>query len=186
MSTTADRTSMTVPAMLVGECVTLNRHLMVAVTVDPAEATALRTAVVEVLEGDGLWCGPGAASRRCRRRLLDLVVAGGVSAAVVDGADYDNPGKARAACLLAVAGLADTAGVDRVVLARDDTRAAADSEGSVELAHRAGASPVLRCEHNDAAGEPLTVLAELLVWSWAQGGDVRRSVGRALSAVHLV
>ena len=63
-------------AVLVGECTTPGRHLMVAVTVDPRVAETLRTSVAEVLVGDGLWCGPAAASPLCRAQLCALVVAG--------------------------------------------------------------------------------------------------------------
>lgn len=162
------------------------RHLMVAVTVDPVMVGELRASVAGVVERDGLWCGPAAASRRCRSGLLRVVLAGGVSAEVVDAADYDDADDARAACLLAVAGLADTAGLDRVVLARDDTRAADDLSKSETLAYQAGASPGLCCEHADAGTEPLTVLAELLAWCWSEGGDARRAVADALRAVHRV
>ncbi|GAB2939034.1 hypothetical protein GCM10027047_39120 [Rhodococcus aerolatus] len=185
-TTAADLIDVTSPAVIVGECAAPNRHLMVVMTVEPTSAAGLRTAVAGVLERDGLWCGPAAATPRCRAGLLELVVTGGVSAEVIDAADYDDPGQARAACLVQVAGLADAAGVVRVVFARDDACAAADSAGSGELAHRAGVSPALRCEHADIVDEPLTVLAEVLVRCWAQGGAARRGLASVFIAAHVV
>lgn len=174
------------PVVLVGECTTPGRHLMVAVTVDPVVADALRASVAEVLTSDGLWCGPGAASPLCRAQLRALLVAGGVVAEVVDAADYDDPARAREACLGTVAELADAAGATRVVLARDDACAAGDISGSGALARRVGASPGLCFTHADTEGEPLTAVAEVLVWCWAQGEDTRRSVSGAWAGLHVV
>ncbi|GAB2939214.1 hypothetical protein GCM10027047_39280 [Rhodococcus aerolatus] len=170
----------------VGERADVGRHLMVMVTVDPAAAAVVRESVAELLAGDGLWCGPAAAGPRCRTALLALVVSGVVSAEVVDAVGYDAAAEGRQACLARVAALADAAEVDLLVLARDDSCAKQDWAQSGELAYRVGASPALCCEHADVDVEPLTVLAELLVWSWTRGGDTRRAVANALTAVHLV
>lgn len=173
------------PVVLVAECTTVGGHLMVAVPVDAAQGPRLQTAVTTLLEGEGLWCGPAAASRRCRAGLLELVVAGGVSAEVIDAAGYDDPAHARAACLAGVAEIADDLGANRVLLVRDDVCAATDEAGSAALFHRVGASPELLCSHADVEGEPLTVLAEVIVWCWMQGGELRRAVAAALAGVRV-
>lgn len=165
-------------AVLVAERADADRHLMVAITVDPAGEAVLRAAVDAVLEADGLWCGVAAASPGCRAGLLDLAVAGGVSADVVDAAGYDEPDRARAECLGEVETIADAAGVDSLVLARDDSCAADDAARAGELAPR--------CTHADTGAEPLIALAGVLVWCWWRGGDTRRSVAAALRAVYVV
>lgn len=173
-------------AVFVAECATPGRHLMVVVTVDPVLRRSVRAAARVALEGDGMWCGPAAASPRCRVGLLELVVAGGVGAEIIDAVGYDDAGQARAACLTQVAVLADAAGVDRLVLARDDACAAADVAGSGRLALLVGASPTMCCVHADVEAEPIIALAELVVWSWAQGGAARQGVAPAMTAVHVV
>lgn len=65
--------------------------------------------------GDGLWCGPGAVSGRCRDGLVAAVISGGVGAVVVDAAGFDDATQARAACLRAVIADADEAEVDPVL-----------------------------------------------------------------------
>lgn len=172
--------------MLVAEHADAGRHLMVAVSVDPQLAPRLRAATRELLDGQGLWCGPGAATPRCRAGLVELAVAGGVRADVVEAAGFDDPTEARAGCLSVVVELADAAGAHRVVMVRDDDCAATDVAGSVELVRAVGASPDLRCCHADAETDPLTVLAELLAWCWAAGGPARQSAASALVGVHLV
>lgn len=175
-----------VHGVLVAECGGVDSHLMVSVEVDPGRAVALRAAVVALLEADGLWCGPAAASSPCREGLLGLVVAGGISAEVVDAGGYDDQGSGRAACLREVARLADAAGHDGLLLVRDDACAAADVALSGELARQVGATPTLRCCHVDTDTEPLVALAEVLVWCWSSGGGVRRSAAVVMRAVHLV
>lgn len=173
--------------VVVAECAgEAGAHLMVAVSFDPVGAGSLRAVVTDLLDRDGLWCGPGAASPRCRTGLAQAAVSGGVAAVVVDAVGFDDAGQARAACLRAVVTEAEELGVDRLLVARDDACAGRDSGGAAELARLAGASPALRCAHADTGTEPLTAVAEILAWSWAQGGAQRRSVGAVLRAVHLV
>ncbi len=86
---------------------------MVAAYLDPGQVAALRGEVADVLGADGLWCGPGAASTRCRDALVQVVTSGGVGAVVIDAVGFDDPGQARAACLRAVVADADEAGVDQ-------------------------------------------------------------------------
>lgn len=182
MDTPADGT----PVVLVAECAGDDWHLMVAASVDHSAQSRLRAAVQALLDGEGLWCGPAAASSRCRTGLLELVVGGGVSAEIVDAHGHDDPTQARTACLAGVAELADTAGAAQVLLVRDDVCAATDAAGSVALFRRVGASPDLRCAHADVEGEPLTVLAEVVLWCWVQGGALCRAVASTLTGVRLV
>lgn len=173
-------------AVLVAECAGDDSHLVVAVYVDPARAEVLRSAVRELVDGDGMWCGAASATPRCRDGLIKAVTSGAVSAVVIDAVGFDDPAQARAACLHAVAVDADDAGVDRVLLARDDTHTGQDTAGAAALARRAGASPTLECAHADVDTEPLIVLAEVVVWSWTQGGTYRRAMAPALTLVHHV
>jgi len=105
-------------------------------------------------------------------------------AVVIDAVGFDDRGQAREACLRAVVADADEAGVDRVLLVRNDTHADRTPPGPLRLARAAGATPTLRCAHADA--EPLTVVAEILVWCWTRGGEHRRAIAPALTSVHLV
>jgi len=159
---------------------------MVAAYLDPGQVAALRGEVADVLGADGLWCGPGAASTRCRDALVQVVTSGGVGAVVIDAVGFDDPGQARAACLRAVVADADEAGVDQLLLVRDDAHAGQDTAGAGALARLAGATPTLGCAHADAVTEPLTVVAEILVWCWTRGGEHRRVIASALTSVHLV
>jgi len=159
---------------------------MVAAYVVPARAAALRDKVTAMLDADGLWCGPEAASDRCREGLVAAVISGGVGAVVVDAAGFDDATHARAACLRAVFADADEAEVDLVLVVRDDACAARDEATAGELARLARTTPSLRCAHADAGTEPLTVLAAVVAWCWAEGGGHRRDVASALMSVHLV
>jgi len=174
------------PVVVVAECAGDGVHLMVAAHVDPGWVVELRGEVADLLGAEGLWCGPGAASSRCRDALVGVVISGGVGAVIIDAVGFDDPVEARAACLRAVVADADEAGVDRVLLVRDDIHAGQDTDGAAALARAAGASPTLRCSHADGDTEPITVVAEILVWCWTRGGEYRRVIAPALTSVHLV
>ena len=173
-----------VPVVLVAERPGRDSHLMVAAYLDPERVAALRGKVADLLGADGLWCGAAAATPRCRDGLLRVVTSGGVGRSLLTRSVSTTGVKlARRVCArwsrtpmrpvwIGCCWSATTLTPDRT------------PPGPLRLARAAGATPTLRCAHADA--EPLTVVAEILLWCWTRGGEHRRAIAPALTSVHLV
>lgn len=162
-------------------------YLLVAAVVLPADLEPMRRMVrALVLPGQRrVHMKKEGVSRK--RRIADAVVASGVRAVIFDaGQAYPTELGAREACLRAVVSYAAEAGMTRLVLERDDSLLAWDSQRLVEITRAVGCRDTLHYEHAHAGNEGLLALPDAIAWCWAKGGDWRRRITPSVAGVYTV
>jgi len=122
-----------------------------------------------------------------RHAIADAINASGIHSTIYDaGRRYRSERDRRAACLLAlvtdIARLGDT----MMILEQDDTLIASDRKLLYGASRVAGCVDTLRYEHRRAASEQLLAVPDAIAWCWAKGGDWRRRIELAVTAVRHV
>jgi len=123
-----------------------------------------------------------------KRAIAAAIVGVGVEAVVYDaGRRYRTEREGRAECLRGlVEDAATAAGHTRLVIEQDDSLVSWDSQRLIELSRAAGCRDRLKYEHQRATAEQLLAIPDAVAWCWGKGGEWRRRIAPAVTAVRKV
>jgi len=162
-------------------------YLMVAAVLLPADVASVRRAVRGLVLPGQRRVHMTKESAPRRRLIADTIVRSGADAVIFDTGQVNGDELGlRRPCLRAVVAHVDDLGADRLVLERDDSVLRWDRQWLVEITRELSCRDTLRYEHARAAEEPLLAVPDAIAWCWAKGGDWRRRIRPAVTAVELV
>jgi hypothetical protein len=158
-------------------------YVIAAVTVtDPAAVRKITRALV--LPGQRRIHMKHEQPRR-RRAIVSALTAAGLDTTIYDASRrYRTEHEARTACLTAlIEDFVAASGNVRLVIERDDSLVRSDQATLYRVRQRTGLTRTVHYDHEQAAGELLLALPDIVAWCWVRSGDWRRRVSPIISNV---